>query len=325
MWIAKNTTRWVQIGGGIFVVSILMVVTLGLPLGIHFAGGALTEVSYPSAVEKTTVDDALINLDLGNYSLRETVTESGGPGYVLRSRDLSEPERLAVRDALLSVSDGAAIERFTSIGPVIGEELKSKAVWAIMGVALIIILYVAYAFSGVSYPVGSWTYGGITIVALLHDVLVPTAVFSVLAYFTGAEVDVLFVMALLAVLGYSVNDTIVVFDRVRENLLQFRKETKRKVTMEAGIQKDEVTYELTKPFNEIVGMSVTQTLTRSINTSATTLLALTALYLLGGEVTQNFALMLVAGVIAGTYSSIFIANPLLIWFGERALKKEKNS
>ena len=129
-------------------------------------------------------------------------------------------------------------------------------------------------------------------------------------------------MALLAVLGYSVNDTIVVFDRVRENLIANREE-KRKKIKEAGVEREEVTYTLTKPFDEIVGMSVNQTLMRSINTSITTLLALGTLYILGGDVTQTFALILIAGVLAGTYSSICFANPLLVWIASRKANEIK--
>ncbi len=322
MFVTRYTKQFLLAAIGIVVASLGILATLGLPLGIDFTGGALTEVSYTERPEKVQAEMALESIGLGNYSLRETIDETGRDGYILRSRDLTEEERIAVDEALHHIGQGGEVIRFTSIGPVIGEELKQKAIWAIGAVVLIIVFYVAYAFSGVSKPVSSWRYGGITILALLHDVLVPTAVFSVLAYFTGAEVDVLFVMALLAVLGYSVNDTIVVFDRVRENLVKHRIEKRRKVEVVGGMQKEEIEYSFTKPFKEIVGESVEQTLTRSINTSVTTFLALAALFVLGGDVTQNFALMLIAGVVAGTYSSICIANPLLIFFAEKAIASE---
>lgn len=305
--------------------SIGIIAVLGLPLGIDFTGGALTEVVYESVPEKTQVEAALNTQGLGAYSLRETVDDTGKGGYILRTRDLSESERISVGATLTEKGEGAEITRFTSIGPVIGEELKDKAVWAIAGVSLIIILYVAFAFAGVSYPVGSWVYGGITILALLHDVLVPTAVMALLGYFAGLEADVLFVMALLAVLGYSVNDTIVVFDRVRENLVKYRDEHKTKVVNTDGLEREEVRYTLRKSFGEIVGVSISQTLLRSINTSITTLAALLALYVFGGSVTQTFTLILMAGVLAGTYSSICIANPLLVYVAERKAAKEVKS
>jgi preprotein translocase subunit SecF len=215
---------------------------------------------------------------------------------------------------MVASGEDGSLTRFTSIGPVIGEELKDKAVWAVGAVVIIIVLYVAFAFRGVSYPVGSWTYGGITILALAHDVLVPAALMAILGYTMGAEIDVLFVMAMLAVLGYSVNDTIVVFDRVRENIIKYRQEKKVKKDGQETVE-----YLFTKPFEVIVGQSVGETLLRSINTSLTTLLALLALYFLGGDVTKNFALVLIAGIIAGTYSSICIANPLLIYFGNKKI------
>ena len=313
---------FLSIAAIVMILSAGIIGTLGLRFGIDFTGGALTEVSYSTIPEKEILTDHLDKMGLGGYSLRQSVDDQGRDGYILRTRDVSEEERVSIANALTSVGDGATISRFTSIGPVIGQELKDKAVWAIAAVSLVIILYVAFAFAGVSYPVGSWVYGGITILALLHDVLVPTAVMALLGYFMGVEADVLFIMALLAVLGYSVNDTIVVFDRVRENLVQWRTAKKTKVIGTDGMEREEVTYTLQKPFSEIVGMSVSQTLMRSINTSLTTLIALTALYFIGGAVTQTFALILIVGVIAGTYSSICIANPLLVWVAERKEAKK---
>lgn len=322
MFVAKYKKIFLIISAAVMVLSVAMVFKLGLNLGIDFTGGALTEVSYSERPDKVVVDTQLDGLDLGGYSLRETVDDTGRDGFILRTRDLSEDERIKVSETLTSLGSEATVTRFTSIGPVIGQELKEKAKWAIGAVVLVIILYVAFAFRGVSYPVGSWVYGGITILALIHDVLVPTAMMAILGTVIGLEVDVLFVMAILAVLGYSVNDTIVVFDRVRENLLHYRQEKKHKVKVDGGLQREEIEYKLTKPFSEIVGMSVKQTLMRSINTSITTLLALVALFFIGGEVTATFALVLIVGVVAGTYSSIFLANPLLIWYADRNLADE---
>ena len=317
MHIIERKNIFITIGLGVMLLSLVIVLVNGLKLGIDFAGGALTEVAYDIVPEKTELETGLNELDLGGYSLRESTDEAGRPGFILRTRDLSEPERVAVGEVLTGEYEGASIARFTSIGPVIGQELRDKAVWAIGAVVLIIILYVAFAFAGVGKPVSSWTYGFITILALVHDVLVPTAVMALLGVFAGVEIDVLFVMALLAVLGYSVNDTIVVFDRVRENLVKYRQEKKVKVKNELGQFEEEIEYIFTKPFAAIVGQSVDQTILRSINTSVTTLLALGALYWLGGDVTETFALILMAGVLAGTYSSIFLANPLLVWWGEK--------
>jgi len=307
----------------IFAVSFLIIGVFGLSYSIDFTGGALLEVRYETAPGKTVVEGAAATQNLGSVSVRETSLGDRGNGYLIRTRDLSEDERIALEDALLAIGEGASIERYTTVGPTIGAELSSKALWAIALVSLVIILYVAYAFAGIGKPVSAWIYGLITIVVLIHDVIVPTAMMSLLGYFTGAEVDVLFVMAVLAVLGYSVNDTIVVFDRVRENLQANRTEKRTKIVEPGGIEREDVEYTLTKPFPEIIGPAVTETLGRSINTSLTTLLALTALYFLGGSLTQNFALVLMAGVVAGTYSSICMAVPLLVAYESWQAKKMK--
>ncbi|MCA9364241.1 protein translocase subunit SecF [Candidatus Kaiserbacteria bacterium] len=306
----KNfSQRFLALGIAIMVISIIIIGALGIPFGIDFTGGALTEVAYNTRPSIEDVEARLIEApltDLGAYSLRETVNDTGHDGYILRTRDLTEDERQIVEDVLLEIGEGGEVSRFASIGPVIGDELKNKALWAVLGVVLVIVFYVAFAFRGVSKPVGSWWYGGITILALVHDVLVPTALMSVLGYTIGIEADVLFVMAILAVLGYSVNDTIVVFDRVRENLLANQARNNH------------------ESFEVIADRSVRQTFVRSINTSLTTFVALLALYMFGGDVTRTFALVLMAGVVAGTYSSIFLATPALIAVARRQQKKNKS-
>jgi len=302
--------------------SVFLIATLGLRLGIDFTGGSLTEVVYEVAPEKSVIESVVAAESLGGTSVRESVDDAGREAYLIRTRDLSEAERVSLTDAVTSIGTAGEITRFTSIGPVIGQELRDKAVWAIGGVVGIIVLYVAFAFAGIGTPVTSWTYGLITILVLLYDVLVPTAVMSVLGYAAGVEVDVLFVMALLAVLGYSVNDTIVVFDRVRENLKANRLEHKVVHKELGGIEREEVTYTLTKPYEEIVGTAVQSTLARSINTSVTTMAVLIALFTLGGSTTQTFALILLVGVLAGTYSSICVASPLVVTYAAWKKKRE---
>ena len=179
--------------------------------------------------------------------------------------------------------------RFTSIGPTIGEELQQKAIWAIAAVLVAIILYIAWAFRRVSKPVPSWQYGIAAVIALFHDVFIPVGIFAVLGRFMNVEIDTLFITALLTVLGFSVHDTIVVFDRIRENLLK-----------------------PVENFAIVVNRSVNETLARSINTSITTLLVLLTTLFLGGETIRYFILTLVIGILFGTYSSIFIASPLLV-------------
>lgn len=307
----------------IFIASIAIIGIFGVRFGLDFTGGSLLEVHYANTPIKTQVEEAVSALNFGTVSVREAgQVEGEDSSYMIRTRDLTEEERVTLEEAVLALGEEGMVEQFTSVGPVIGEELKGKAIWAIGGISLIIVLYVAYAFAGIGIPVSSWIYGAITILVLFHDILVPTALMAILGVLVGAEIDVLFVMALLAVLGYSVNDTIVIFDRVRENLKQNRTETKKKVIEPGGVEREVVTYTLTKPYAEIVGNAVSQSMGRSINTSLTTVVVLIALYFLGGSLTQTFALILLAGVVAGTYSSICIASPLLVAYNDWQEKKK---
>ena len=194
--------------------------------------------------------------------------------------------------------------RFDSIGPVIGQELKNKSATALALVLIMIVVYVAWSFRGVGHVISSWKYGALTVIAGLHDIIIPLGVFAILGQTSGVQIGTSFVAALLTILGYSVNDTIVVLDRVRENL--FHQEV--------------------KSLGEVVEMSIRQTLARSVNTTLTTLLALVAVYIFGGESTKFFALALLIGIAVGAYSSIFIAAPLLVsWEKWDAKRRELKS
>ncbi len=283
--------------------AIALMVIFGFNFGIDFKGGSIMEVSYSanSRPALETVQGKINTLGLGGYS----VQPSGSDRFVVRTRELKTEEKTQLTQAL-SV-DGITLpkeERFNTIGPVVGNELKNKALIAIALVIICIVLFVTFAFRKVAKPVASWKYGFVTILALVHDVIVPTGVFILFAHLYGGEIDLLFVTAILAILGYSVHDTIVVFDRVRENL---------RINHDSRTDED---FEIT------VGKSVSQTFGRSINTSLTIFLVLVALYFVGGETTRNFAFVLLVGVIVGTYSSIFLASPLLVTLGKI---KSKNS
>ena len=301
MFVVRNRKIFYIISAFFVGLSFLAITIWGLKLGIEFTGGTLIEVSYQvERPEKTAVEQALSELPIGAYSVRP----SGDAGYLLRTRDLTDAEQTAVLSALsLGGQSELTVDRLSSIGPTIGSELTRKALIAIVLVVLSIILYIAYTFRHVSKPVASWKYGLLAIVALVHDIALPAGLFAVLGYFAGVEIDVLFVVALLTILGYSVNDTIVVFDRVRENL----RENERLNSKEN--------------FDVTVGKSLEQTYERSINTSMTVLLVLLALYFLGGSATENFALALLAGVVAGAYSSVFLATPLLVTIAQREKKQ----
>lgn len=298
MFVAVYRKTFFIISALLVIASFVAVLVFGFNFGIDFKGGALLEVSYPKTVDghstRPTLEAVQTNIDtlsFGGYSVRP----SGDDTFIVRTRDISPEEKGTLLAALSA--DGKTLpteERFNSIGPVVGKELTHKAFVAIAVVILGIVLFVTFAFRKVSEPVSSWKYGFVTILALVHDVVVPTGVFITFSHFYGGEIDLLFVTAILAILGYSVHDTIVVFDRVRENL---------------RVNKEHRTQET---FETTVGKSVSQTFGRSINTSLTIFLVLVALYFLGGEATRNFAFVLLVGVVAGTYSSIFLASPLLI-------------
>jgi len=289
MYVIKNRKIFFIISAFLVIASIFSVTFFGLNFGIDFTGGSIMEVEYinerPSVLE---VEDNISKLGYGEV----TVQPTGEKGYIVRTRTLEENEHAPLLSAL---GTELTEKRFNTIGPVIGEELKKKAWLAIVIVVIAIIFFIALVFRKVSQPVSSWKYGLVAIIALAHDIIIPAGIFAFLgSRFIEFQIDVLFVMALLAILGFSVNDTIVVFDRIRENLRMNREYRER------------------REFDETVGDSLKQTYSRSLNTSITTLIVLVALYLIGGASTQQFALVLAIGVVAGTYSSIFLASPLLV-------------
>lgn len=260
----------------------------GLQLGIDFTGGTLLRLEFSKATPTTEqVQTALAPANIAYQSL-QTVGERG---VILRLPSVTNEQREQVLAEFKKLDAQTREESFETVGPTIGAELKRKAITAIAIVLLLIVLYITYAFRKVSRgPVPSWVYGVSAIVAILHDIVMVIGVFAVLGHFAGISVDALFVTALLTVLGFSVHDTIVVYDRIRERLQSA-----------AG-----------KSYEEVVNESLNQTLVRSINTSLTALLILLALYLFGGETIKQFVLVLLIGIASGTYSSIFVAAPLLV-------------
>lgn len=289
MFIIKNKFVFLTISALIVLASVVALSVYGLKFGIDFKGGTLLEVEYTTIRPETTVVAGV--LEAQELKSEAVVQELGEKGLSIKSRPLSEDERTSLV-AGLSLDGKYPLTQtgFTSIGPSVGRELSRKAVTAIILVSFAIVLYIAFAFRKVSKPVSSWKYGLIAITTLIHDVVIPAGLFAVLGHYMGAEVDTLFVVALLTILGTSVADTIVIFDRIRENI---------------KLRTDGT-------FAETVGKSLSQSFTRSINTSLTIILALIALYFFGPESTKNFSLVLITGLAFGTYSSLFIASPLLV-------------
>jgi preprotein translocase subunit SecF len=271
----------------------------GLNLGIDFRGGTITEVRFETErPDKALIEEGVRSLEIGGFSLRP----SGEDSYVIRTRELSNTEKEVLNGVFSASNPEFSIERSNTIGPVAGTELQRKAMVAVAVVVITIVLFIAFAFRKVSKPVSSWKYALATILSLAHDVVIPAGIFAVLGFFYGLEIDILFVTGLLAILGYSVNDTIVVFDRVRENL-QINEEKK-----------------INEPFETTVGNSITQTLGRSINTSLTIFIVLLVLYIMGAGPIRDFVLLLLIGTVAGTYSSIFLASPLLVTLYKWSIK-----
>ncbi len=286
--VVKYRKLWYLISGALITASIVFLAMWGLKQGIEFTGGTLMAVRFETQPSVVELQDSLSKLEGEDFGTA-VVQLAGEQDAQIRLKPISEEAHQSIITQF--EEDYGSIEelRYDSIGPVIGEELRSKSIQGLLIVLLAILIYVAYAFRKVSAPVQSWKYGLITILAAFHDILIPLGVFAYLGKFHGVEIGTPFIAALLTILGYSITDTIVVMDRVRENLL------KKSAT-----------------FSELVQLSVQQTFFRSFNTSVTTLLALFAIFFFGGETLKEFTLTLIIGISVGTYSSIFIASPLLV-------------
>jgi len=286
MFIIKNRKIFVTISAILVSLSIASLFVFGLKLGIDFKGGSFLEIEYTTErPAQDVVEESIKVLEIGEI----IVQPMGETGYSIKSRDISEEERASVMTVL---GEDAIEKSFTSIGPSVGAELVRKSIISFILVVLGIIFWIAFSFRKVSKPVSSWKYGFIAVMALIHDVIIPIGIFTVVSYYHGFEVDTLFVVAILTILALSVSDTIVVFDRIREN----------------------IRIKSSKDFTETVGQSIKQVYTRSIATSSTTLIILIALIIFGPTSTKMFAIMLAAGMFFGTYSSLFLASPLLVMF-----------
>ncbi|KKQ03934.1 MAG: Protein translocase subunit SecF [Parcubacteria group bacterium GW2011_GWB1_36_5] len=302
MFIIKYKKIFLFLSVVLIVISVVFIFTFGLKPGIDFKGGALLEVDYkdsrPFQTELTNTIDSISSTNFGSVLVQPT----GELGYIIKSRYLNDAEHTQLLGVLALGGKYEVVEKgFTSIGPSVGSELARKAILSIIFVIMAIVLFITYAFRKVSKPVASWKYGIITIITLLHDIIIPTGIFALMAHYTGAEVDTLFVLALLTILGLSVHDKIVVFDRIRENLKEGDK----------------------RSFREIIGRSTSQTIVRSINITLTIIFVLVPLYLFGPETTKNFALILTIGLFFGIYSSLFFASPLLVFVEEWQARSKK--
>jgi preprotein translocase subunit SecF len=296
MNIIGRRRTWYVISLIAIIPGLISLALFGLKLGIDFKGGSLLEV------EGTVSQDKVRQL-AEPLGLKDLIFNTSGDGRTLiRFRDDAsdaakrEQNHQALKSEL--ATDNVKEVRFDTVGPSVSRDITRNAILSVLMASLAIVLYVAWAFRKTPPPVTSWSFGVCAIIALLHDALFVLGVFSLLGHFFGVEVDALFVTAILTVIGFSVHDTIVVFDRIRENLRRER-----------------------KTFDQIVNDSILETLARSINTSLTVLLTLLALFLFGGQSIRFFVLALLIGIISGTYSSIFNASQLLVTWHEYKLKR----
>lgn len=286
MFIVKHKSWFIGIAFFMVVGSALLVSTFGIKKGIDFTGGTVIEINYATStvqkIDTVTLEEKGIK-----------VFATGATTYKFISAQSFEETDSILKGYLDSVKHPYTLTQVNTVGPTMGSEMTKKAIIAIAVVVLAILSFIAFAFREVSLPVASWKYGVVAMVTIIHDIVIPVGVYAYLSHYYGAEVDTLFVVALLTIMAVTISDKIVVFDRIRENLkLHGHK----------------------RPFENIVGESIAQTFTRSINTSLTTVLSLVALYFFGPTSTQFFSLTLMVGIVVGTYSSIFVASPILtIW------------
>jgi len=270
------------------IISMVMIFVFGLKFGVDFKGGSVMELNFKNG--RPTIE--AISMALADKDA--LLSPFGTNGLIIRTKELTESNHQAILGKLNSSfpSTGLDENKFDSVGPIIGDELRLKSINAIILVLVSIMVYIAIVFRKLSRFLSPWSLGGAAIIALMHDIVIPAGVFAWLGHAYGVEISAVFVAAVLTILGFSVSDTVVVFDRVRENL--------NKGGMKDGL-------------GVVVHKSIMQTLTRSINTTMTTLLSLIAIYFFGGESIKYFALALILGFFFGAYSSIFVASPLLVW------------
>ena len=290
--IIQKRNIWLGISGALFAVFLVFLIVWGLKYGIDFTGGSLLEVKFTGTRPSVSqVETGLADLKLSSLIIQSV----GEQDVMLKFQETAEETHQAILGKLDELAKkenkNNLIEeqRFGSVGPSIGAELKIKSLWAIFFALIAMLSYITYAFRKVSRPIASWKYGSAAIIAMFHDVVITMGVFAFLGHYYGIEINTAFVAAILTVLGYSVHDTIVVFDRLRENLPKSNED-----------------------FEGTVNTSLNQTIVRSLNTSLTVLLVLAAIIIFGGASIRTFVLALAIGIGIGTYSSIFVASPILV-------------
>ena len=289
---------WYTISAILIVPGIIAFFIWGLKPGIDFKGGTIMEVKFTNNTSVEQVQSALNESQLKNLIVQPTSANA----FFIRTEPITQDQHTKISDQLKKVGESQELS-YQTVGPTVSNDLKKRAIIAVILASLAIIFYVAFAFRQVPRPASSWRFGVGAVLALIHDLAFVTGLWAILGHYFGYEIDSLFITGLLTIMGFSVHDTIVVFDRIRENLRKHPSIS----------------------FEENVNNSIIQTINRSLNTSLTVLIVLAALYFLGGESLKHFVLLLLVGIIIGTYSSIFNASPILVswqgWSMNRLAKK----
>ena len=286
------------LSGALVIASIVLLIWPGPLLSMEFTGGTLMNVTIPAGKTKEDVRttlDAFRTADgktLGAIAL--STTKEGNA--LIRMRTIGNEDHLALLSSLGAKVGAVTEKQFTTIGPTVGATLKKHSLEALVIAAIGIVLYIAIAFRKVPRKLSPWRFGVFAVVAMIHDLLITAGIFVILSHLTNFEFDTLFITALLTILGYSVNDTIIIFDRIRENV--------------AFSEKNE-------DFDTVVERSLWETMIRTLNTSLTTLITLFCLFFLGSESIRWFILALIIGICLGNYSSYFVATPLLIFLRKK--------
>lgn len=291
MFIVNHRKIFYLISAVLFFAGIFMFFGWGLKLGVDFTGGSLLEVRFDREVSQDEINQRISYIDLGAVGVQKTSEGS----HILRFKDVSEEIHQQILTNLGGENLTVEELRFNSIGPVVGDELKQTARLAVILAIIVVLLYIGFAFRKITRPLSGWTWGLIVAATLIFNAVLVLGTFSFLGKFYGVDVGLPFIAALLAVIGYSVHDNIIIFDRIRENII------KRGVS----------------DFPLVVGESINQSLARSVNTSVTVLLVLLAMVFLGGETIKYFVLTLALGIGIGTCASIFLSSPLLVTWAER--------
>jgi len=294
--IVKNSWIWFSLSITLAVLSIIAIAVFGLRIGIDYKGGTVIEFTSAETNRLDLTKEVLTTENYTGYQIKE----SGQNKVVLRMQSISNDQHKVLASKLTEKLPDYTETQYDTVGPVIGKELTNKSIFAVILASLGIIIFVAFAFRKIPKPLSSWKFGACAVVALIHDLLITTGFVAIMGhFFIWMEVDALFITALLTIMGFSVHDTIVVYDRLRENFIKNPHED-----IELAAEE-----------------SINQTIVRSINTSMTTIIVLTALLVFGSFSIRHFILILVFGIVLGTYSSIFNATPLLVLWQKKSLKK----